>query len=218
MLRTGFIISISLHAGVLVAGGYFLGGYSKKPSADPVVYQVEIIDESLLNVSEPFIRGDHIAKENLPPKKIDTEEEKRSKVKKDKIGKITKKIVIKPDSLLSQHLENETSNKESLKDEFALSLSGNSNILHQGAPLSTNIMPKYPDSARKRSQEGLVLLDVEIDQKGGVKSIELSKSSDVSSLDKAAIEAVKSWRFKPAVANGTNIESKINIPIRFKLK
>ena len=53
---------------------------------------------------------------------------------------------------------------------------------------------------------------------GSSGEVMLHRSSEFEALDKAAIETVKKWRFKPATKNGEPIEQWVNIPITFSLK
>ncbi len=52
---------------------------------------------------------------------------------------------------------------------------------------------------------------------GFVVSCQVVASSGYPSLDKAAVQAVKSTRFLPARKNGRTVASSIIIPVRFKL-
>lgn len=86
------------------------------------------------------------------------------------------------------------------------------------APRADNPAPAYPASARLRGQEGRVLLRVEVLASGDVESVALDKSSGVESLDKAALDTVRRWRFRPARKNGHPITVTVQVPIRFALK
>jgi protein TonB len=78
--------------------------------------------------------------------------------------------------------------------------------------------PKYPRHARKMGWEGTTLLRVLVNQKGKTKFIEISRSSGFTTLDKAAIKAVKRWRFHPARSGNQSVESWVKIPIVFDLE
>jgi protein TonB len=45
----------------------------------------------------------------------------------------------------------------------------------------------------------------------------VKRSSGYEILDKAAMEAVERWKFKPAMADGFPVEGEVEVPIRFKL-
>lgn len=79
------------------------------------------------------------------------------------------------------------------------------------AELISPIMPKYPRASRKRGEEGVVQVEVEVNEEGQVENASVSTSSGFSSLDEAALEAVKSARF-------TKVKAKIFLSIDFRLR
>lgn len=85
------------------------------------------------------------------------------------------------------------------------------------APRANNPAPSYPASARRRGQEGRVLLQVEVLANGNAGSVTLEKSSGIDSLDAAALDTVRRWRFRPARKNGQPVAATVQIPIRFAL-
>jgi periplasmic protein TonB len=80
-----------------------------------------------------------------------------------------------------------------------------------------NPEPVYPELARRRRQEGLVLLAVKITAQGRAASVEIKKSSGFPLLDNAAVEAVRDWEFQPARIGSLALESEIEVPVRFEL-
>jgi protein TonB len=81
-----------------------------------------------------------------------------------------------------------------------------------------NPEPVYPELARRRHQEGLVLLAVKITAQGRAERVEIKKSSGFSLLDNAAVEAVRDWEFQPARIGSLALESEIEVPVRFELR
>jgi protein TonB len=77
--------------------------------------------------------------------------------------------------------------------------------------------PLYPERARKEGQQGRVLLRVLVDQEGRSKSVQVSGSSGSATLDRAAAEAIKLWRFSPARYGDKPVESWVRIPVDFRL-
>lgn len=77
--------------------------------------------------------------------------------------------------------------------------------------------PRYPAQARRRNQQGLVLVEVRLDARGQQRSLHVVHSSGVDSLDRAALDAVSAWRFRPESANGRAVPSRVQIPIQFAL-
>jgi protein TonB len=84
-------------------------------------------------------------------------------------------------------------------------------------PLQDNAPPRYPAAARRRGQEGLVVLLVQVDADGGVASVSVATSSGHALLDRAAREAVESWRFEPGRRDGRAEARPLEVPIRFRL-
>jgi len=77
--------------------------------------------------------------------------------------------------------------------------------------------PEYPENARREGREGRVLLRVLVDDQGRSKLVEINSSSGSDTLDRAAAEAIKHWRFHPARQGDQPIESWLRIPIEFRL-
>ncbi len=80
-----------------------------------------------------------------------------------------------------------------------------------------NTLPAYPVSARKRGYHGLVELMVLVSEKGTVSAIKIFKSSKYKSLDRQAINTVKTWLFEPGKKNGTPEKTWVKIPVKFEL-
>ncbi|MEX2961469.1 TonB family protein [Microbulbifer sp. TYP-18] len=78
--------------------------------------------------------------------------------------------------------------------------------------------PRYPPLARKRGQEGIVLVEIWLDERGRQTKLTLLESSGVAVLDEAAIAAVSHWQFEPRRENGIGAESRVRIPVEFALR
>jgi protein TonB len=81
-----------------------------------------------------------------------------------------------------------------------------------------NPEPVYPELARRRHEEGLVLVAVKVTAQGRAARVEIKKSSGFSLLDDAAVEAVRDWEFQPASIGSLAFESEIVVPVRFELR
>lgn len=77
--------------------------------------------------------------------------------------------------------------------------------------------PIYPEALKREGGSGVVAVVIVIDEKGAVASAVVAKSSN-SGLNEAAIEAVKKWKFKPAVKDGEKVKMRVTIPISFSLE
>ena len=78
--------------------------------------------------------------------------------------------------------------------------------------------PRYPRLARKRGQQGTVLLEIWLDEWGKQSRLSVMKSSGIKVLDEAAIAAVSNWQFEPRNQNGINTKSRVRIPVEFALR
>jgi protein TonB len=79
--------------------------------------------------------------------------------------------------------------------------------------------PPYPEQARARGLEGVVRLRVEVLADGTIGGIEVLESSGSEVLDRAAVEAVRKWGFRPAVAADRPVRSLLTLPkVRFSLR
>jgi periplasmic protein TonB len=77
--------------------------------------------------------------------------------------------------------------------------------------------PVYPETARRRGQQGRVLLQVDVSPQGTPVEVSVAQSSGFASLDDAAMRAVQQWRFVPATRAGTPIPAVAEVPVRFRL-
>jgi TonB family protein len=80
-----------------------------------------------------------------------------------------------------------------------------------------NAPPAYPEIARVRGYEGIVLVSAEILPDGHVGNMKIRKSSGYAILDQSAIEAVKPWKFEPAKKSGNPFTVWVELPIKFIL-
>lgn len=88
----------------------------------------------------------------------------------------------------------------------------------KAAPVSGNAKPRYPARAMHSGIEGLTLLVVSVGPDGSIFDVRVKRSSGSVILDREAVRAVKTWRFRPALELGRAVASKVAVPIRFKLR
>ena len=82
----------------------------------------------------------------------------------------------------------------------------------------SSVTPVYPQLARRRGIEGVVVLKFVVNQIGEVeKEIQIVESVPI--LDDAAIDALRRWRFSPGRdRDGNPVRVLLEIPIRFTLR
>ena len=78
------------------------------------------------------------------------------------------------------------------------------------------IPPHYPEDAREKGVQGVVVLKVNIDKEGNVYKTELISGQPL--LAPAAIEAVQQWKYKPYLLNGAPVEVETQVQVNFVLK
>ena len=82
----------------------------------------------------------------------------------------------------------------------------------------SNPKPEYPALSRRLREQGLVRLRVHVTEEGRANEITLQDSSGFDRLDKAALDAVKRWRFRPAQRSGTPVAAWVLVPLKFELE
>ena len=75
--------------------------------------------------------------------------------------------------------------------------------------------PRYPQEALRRDAGGTVRVRVTVATDGSVDRLEVAESSGNRYLDRAAMEAVRRWRFQPAVRDGQPVVADVVVPIVF---
>jgi TonB family protein len=80
-----------------------------------------------------------------------------------------------------------------------------------------NMPPAYPEIARMRGYEGIVLLAAEILADGRVGSMKIKKSSGYAVLDQSAVDSIKPWKFEPARKSGKPFTVWVELPVKFVL-
>ena len=77
--------------------------------------------------------------------------------------------------------------------------------------------PLYPRVAREAGWEGTVIVRTLIDNEGVPTETEIRKSSGHPPLDQSAMEAIKTWTFRPAQDGNIPIAKWVDIPVKFDL-
>lgn len=80
-----------------------------------------------------------------------------------------------------------------------------------------NARPAYPPLARLRGYQGVVILVVEVLADGSVGQVGIRRSAGHEVLDRAALEAVRTWRFEPGRREGRAVTMSVEVPVRFVL-
>lgn len=75
--------------------------------------------------------------------------------------------------------------------------------------------PVYPAEALRRGAGGSVRVQATIAIDGSVERMEIAQSSGNRYLDRAALDAVRRWRFKPAMRSSQPVSATVVIPLDF---
>ena len=81
--------------------------------------------------------------------------------------------------------------------------------------LITKVPPEYPPDAKEQRIQGVVVLSVIIDTEGSVANVQLIVGHPL--LAPAAIDAVKQWKYKPYLLNGSPLEVETQVQVNFTL-
>ncbi|HME37197.1 MAG TPA: energy transducer TonB [Candidatus Sulfotelmatobacter sp.] len=81
--------------------------------------------------------------------------------------------------------------------------------------LVSKVNPQYPEEARQQRIQGVVILQAIIDKEGNVANLQLISGHPI--LAPAAMEAVKQWKYRPYLLNGTAVVVDTQVQVNFTL-
>ena len=76
--------------------------------------------------------------------------------------------------------------------------------------------PEYSEEARQAKYQGTVVLWIVIGADGRARDVRVSRALGMG-LDQKAVEAVRSWRFQPAMKDGHPVAVQVNVEVNFRL-
>jgi TonB family protein len=76
--------------------------------------------------------------------------------------------------------------------------------------------PEFSEKARRAKYQGTAILNAVVDQEGNVSRIRLVRPLGMG-LDENAMEALKTWRFRPGTYNGQPVAVEMNVEVAFNL-
>lgn len=82
----------------------------------------------------------------------------------------------------------------------------------------SNPKPAYPSRSIELGEEGTVVLEAAVSAAGRVLSVRIKTSSGFPRLDRAALDAVRRWKFQPSRRGDTPVEGVAIIPMPFTLQ
>ncbi len=79
-----------------------------------------------------------------------------------------------------------------------------------------DVLPIYPDGAKNARVQGVVILEAVISSDGRVQDVKVLRS--IPLLDRAAMDAVRQWRYTPTLLNGVPVSVIITVTLNFTLQ
>lgn len=90
--------------------------------------------------------------------------------------------------------------------------------LDQPPRATSRFPPRYPPSLLKRKVSGRVVVRAMVDENGTVGEVSVKESSGHGEMDRSATNAIKRWRFKPAIKGGRKVRAPVVQPFNFKVQ
>jgi len=75
---------------------------------------------------------------------------------------------------------------------------------------------EFSEEARKAKMSGIVMVDLIVDEKGNVTRAHVLQGLGMG-LDEKALEAVRQYKFKPAMENGKPVKVEVNVEVNFQI-
>jgi TonB family protein len=78
-----------------------------------------------------------------------------------------------------------------------------------------DVRPVYPELAKQARAHGMVEIEIVVGSSGDVEQARVIKS--VPLLDRAALDAVRKWKYAPTIVNGTAVPVKLSVGLSFAM-
>jgi protein TonB len=94
-------------------------------------------------------------------------------------------------------------------------------IYHVGGDVSAPTLvyapdPEYTEKARRAKYQGVCVISTVVDAQGNPTQVQVLRQLGMG-LDKKAVEAVKQYKFKPAMRLGNPVAVEVKIEVNFRL-
>ncbi len=84
--------------------------------------------------------------------------------------------------------------------------------------VTRRVEPTYPPASRRAGEQGSVVVNVLVDERGHPQQVKLQNSSGYDKLDQAALQAIQRWVFNPAVRGSQKVTAWTTVRVTFKLE
>lgn len=81
----------------------------------------------------------------------------------------------------------------------------------------TTTPPKYPAGAAASKTTGKVVMLIDVAADGSVADARVERSEPAGVFDQVTLDAVKGWKFEPAMENGKPVAGRIRVPVTFEM-
>lgn len=190
-----FTVSLFLHLAVLVLGTLYLS----TKVAPPVLIPVELM---------PVEPETPVAPTAPPPKRRVVE--KKALPPEPESVKVPEKVLAEAPPSAPEPVPAAAQTPEPRAETQTVLPAGSLKVSHR-------VLPAYPMMARRHGLEGTVVLRLLVKETGDVGDVVVDAQSGCVDLDKAAIEAVRNWRFIPATRGGVAVAVWVRQPVTFRL-
>ena len=224
-------ISYKLFVLVLIAHLAALGWLNRNKSEVAVIQQQTTISVSLLGKAEPVSKPEAKPQEIMQP--VIKKQISKPEQKKPTHDNAVKEAVMNVTQTEKQLADAQNTETEAIADTSTVQQSAQKSVQTElpakdeaeqvteppkfGAAYLQNPAPEYPHLARRKSEQGRVLLQVLVSENGKAEKVQIDTSSGYSSLDQAALEAVRKWSFIPAKKGNRPVSAYVIVPVRFSL-
>lgn len=212
-MKHAALISILIHLSIV---GIFSGlvlVFSKAPSQTQKI-KVEI--KEVITVTPPSekttpeIQLNPAPKPAEPPKAV----KKVFGLSKDTLqGNEGSTVSVKAGNTIAKEIDQEKINPE---DAESLPIPTEEYLVTQMPRLKSEVRIPYPAEARSKNIEGVVVMDILIDEKGKIRSATLVEGPGFG-LNEAALKAIYQFEFSPAVVDKKPVAVRIRYSYRFVL-
>jgi protein TonB len=180
---------------------------TKTEPEKPVVQKVIAVKEKKYNPLQQPVLPEKTVMHSIVEKSIPASQRSES---------IEKDLAPEPVNAAKAQATVATAEKKDEQEDEGGALAG---IVQMAYPrYQLNTPPPYPGLARKRGQEGTVILRVLVNSEGRVDDLEIENSSGFGLLDRAAVSSVRKWSFEPGRRGKVKISMRVRVPVTFKLK
>lgn len=212
-MKQATLLSILIHLGII---GIF-GGLTLLFSSNPTqVQKIKVEIKEVITVTPPSpetvpeIKLNPSPRPPEPPKVV----KKVFGLSKNTLqGNEASSVSVKAGNTIAKEIDQETLNPE---DVESLPIPTEEYLVTQMPRLKSEVRVPYPAEARSKNIEGVVVMDILIDEKGKIRSATLIQGPGYG-LNEAALKAIYQFEFSPAVVDKKPVAVRIRYSYRFVL-